>query len=112
MNKHHHPNPKKLLDLSGIGTKLIGFYDVNDIRSFKPYTESDRCFFTCYKDWQKGYSTIISRGNAGCQGGGYWIGGLIPKWAEKPDGRISSIKNFAHILNCNEGFKSPTTETL
>lgn len=106
MTKHHYPNPRELLNISCIETKLIGFYDVNDIRPFDPFTESDRCFFACYEDWQKGYSTIISTGNASCQGGGYWIGGVTPKWAEKPDGKLSSIKNFAHKLNSREGFKS------
>ena len=106
MSNSIYPNPNKLLELSGIETKLIGFYDVNDTKPFEPFTESQRCFFECYNDWQRGYSTLISLSNASCQGGGYWIGGIIPAWAEKSAGELSSIESFAYKLNQREGFKS------
>ena len=44
--------------------------------------------------------------NASCQGGGYWIGGIIPAWAKKSAGELSSIESFARKLNQREGFKS------
>ena len=100
------PNPDKLIELSGIETRLIGFYDVNDIKPFEPFTESERCFFASYPEWQMGYSTKISLGNASCQGGGYWIGGIPPAWAVKSAGNLSVIESFAHKLNQREGFKS------
>jgi len=106
MSKSNYPNPKKLLELSGIETKLIGFYDVSNVKPFEPFTKSEGCFFTYYANWQKGYSTKISVGNTSCPGGGYWIGGITPEWAKKSIGDMSPIESFASKLNRREGFKS------
>lgn len=106
MSDKNYPNPKRLLELSGIETKLIGFYDVNDIKPFEPFTKSQRCFFASYDEWQRGNSTLISESNVSCPGGGYWIGGIMPAWVEKSAGELSPIESFARQLNQREGFKS------
>ena len=92
------PDPSNLLEIAGIKSPLIGFYDVSDPKPFEPFTEPTRCFFSCYEDWLKGKSTCISEDNAKCRGGGYWIGGV----------EFTSRENFADNLNQKEGFKSST----
>lgn len=101
------PNPKKLLEISGIEKPLIGFYDVPDPKPFEPFTRPERCIFSSYGDWMKGYSSQISEGNSSCKGGGYWVGGTMPDWAlETADPDLSPLENFARRLNQREGFKS------
>jgi hypothetical protein len=52
---------------------------------------------------------IISEGNCSCQGGGYWIGGVVPGWVVKSAGSDSAQRDiFAKGLNQREGFKSST----
>jgi len=101
------PDAKNLLDLSGIGTPLIGFYDVSDRKPFEPFAKPERCIFSCYKNWLEGESLCISEGNCSCQGGGYWIGGVVPGWAVRSAGTDSDPREiFARSLNQREGFKS------
>jgi len=101
------PNPEKLLEIAGIENPLIGFYDVPDPEAFEPFTEPERCIFSSYSEWMKGYSIKISSGNSSCQGGGYWVGGKMPEWASKSSGQdLSPLENFAKRLNKREGFKS------
>ena len=90
------PNPGELLDIAGITTPLIGFYDVPDLVPFEPFSKPERCFFSCYKDWVQGYSTIVTAGESSCRGGGYWVGGV----------EFAAREDFAHTLNTREGFKS------
>ncbi|MCK5068191.1 MAG: DUF169 domain-containing protein [Bacteroidales bacterium] len=90
------PNPHELLDIAGITTPLIGFYDVPDIKPFEPFSKPKRCFFSSYADWLKGYSTSVTAGESSCRGGGYWVGGV----------EFASREDFAHGLNNREGFKS------
>ncbi|MFC1998413.1 DUF169 domain-containing protein [Chloroflexota bacterium] len=101
------PDPAKLLEISGIKTPLIGFYDVSNPKPFEPFTKPKRCFFSSYEQRLKGESTCISENEASCQGGGYWVGGAIPAWVVKsaePDNDLREI--FANSLNQREGFKS------
>jgi len=101
------PNPGNLIEMTGIKTPLIGFYDVTDPKPFEPFTKSERCFFSAYEDWEKGDSICISAGQASCQGGGYWVGGVMPAWAEKLAGADGIPRDsFARSLNQREGFKS------
>jgi hypothetical protein len=90
------PDPTKLLEIAGIKTPLIGFYDVSDPKPFEPFCTPKRCIFSCYENWAKGESICISEGNCSCRGGGYWIGGV----------EFTTRDNFAKGLNEREGFKS------
>jgi hypothetical protein len=90
------PNPNVLLEIAGITSPLIGFYDVHDLTPFEPFSIPKRCFFSSYADWMEGYSTRVTAGESTCRGGGYWVGGV--EFAERED--------FAHRLNEREGFKS------
>jgi len=51
------PNPNELLDIAGITTPLIGFYDVPELLPFEPFSIPKRCFFSSYTNWLEGYST-------------------------------------------------------
>jgi hypothetical protein len=90
------PDPTKLLEIAGIKTPLIGFYDVSDPKPFEPFCTPKRCIFSGYENWAKGESIYISEGNCSCRGGGYWIGGV----------EFTTRDNFAKGLNEREGFKS------
>lgn len=90
------PDPTKLLEIAGIKTPLIGFYDVSDPKPFEPFCTPKRCIFSGYGNWAKGESIYISEGNCSCRGGGYWIGGV----------EFTTRDNFAKGLNEREGFKS------
>lgn len=101
------PDPTKLLEITGIKTPLIGFYDVSEPKTFEPFAKPGQCIFSCYKNWLEGESVIISEGNCSCQGGGYWIGGVVPGWVVKSAGSDSTqLDIFAKGLNQREGFKS------
>ena len=101
------PDPSKLLDIAGLRTPLIGFYDVSDPKPFEPFAKPERCIFSCYKNWLKGESIIITEGNCSCQGGGYWMGGVMPAWVQKSaQADTEPLKVFARRLNQREGFKS------
>jgi len=90
------PDPKNLLEIAGIKTPLIGFYDVPDPEPFEPFARPERCIFSCYENWLKGESICISESDSSCRGGGYWIGGV----------EFTSRDNFAKSLTEREGFKS------
>jgi Uncharacterised ArCR, COG2043 len=90
------PDPTNLLEIAGIETPLIGFYDVPDPKPFEPFAKPKRCFFSCYENWLKGESTCVSKNDSSCRGGGYWVGGV----------EFTSRDNFAKGLNDREGFKS------
>ena len=101
------PDPAELVEVAGLRTPLIGFYDVSDQKPFEPFAIPERCIFSCYQNWLLGESIVISEGNCSCQGGGYWVGGVMPGWVQKsmePDSNPLNI--FASGLNQREGFKS------
>jgi hypothetical protein len=101
------PNADNLLQIAGITTPLIGFYDVSDTKPFEPFTKPKRCFFSSYEQWFKGESICISITESSCQGGGYWVGGVVPGWVVKSAGPDSAPREiFANGLNQREGFKS------
>ncbi len=101
------PDPTKLLEIAGIKTPLIGFYDVADTKPFEPFTKPKRCFFSSYEQWRKGESICISINESSCQGGGYWVGGVIPGWVVKSTETDRTPREiFAKGLNQREGFKS------
>jgi len=90
------PDPTKLLEIAGIETPLIGFYDVSDPKPFEPFAKPKRCYFASYENWLKGESVCISKNESSCRGGGYWVGGV----------EFTSREDFAMVLNQREGFKS------
>ncbi|MFC1962108.1 DUF169 domain-containing protein [Chloroflexota bacterium] len=101
------PDPTNLLKIGSIETPLIGFYDVPDPKPFEPFATPKRCFFSAYENWLKGESILISAGTSSCQGGGYWVGGVMPEWAVKSESpSLSPRDSFAKGLNKREGFKS------
>jgi hypothetical protein len=93
------PDPTDLLKIAGIKLPLIGFYDVADPAAFEPFTKPKHCIFSCYNDWLKGASTLISENEYTCRGGGYWMAGV----------EFSSRDDFANNLNQREGFKASTS---
>ncbi len=70
------PNPDKLVEIAGISMPLIGFYDAPDARFFEPFAKPKHCIFSCYENWLKGESVIISEENFSCMGAGYWLCGV------------------------------------
>lgn len=90
------PDPTKLLEIAGIKTPLIGFYDVPDPKPFEPFAKPKRCYFSSYENLLKVESVCISTNESGCRGGGYWVGGV----------EFTTRENFATVLNQREGFKS------
>ncbi len=110
MNVLLNPNPTNLLEHAGIKTPLIGFYDVPDKEPFGPFVKPKRCFFSAYENWLNGESICISTEDpdytATCQGGGYWVGNILPQWAVKNSNKEHPAReNFAEGLNQREGFK-------
>jgi hypothetical protein len=91
-----NPDPTRLLEIAGITTPLIGFYDVPGPKPFEPCTTPERCLFAHYENWLRGESTCISERAFGCRGGGYWIAGV----------EFATREDFARSLNEREGFKS------
>ena len=69
-------NIENLLNIAGITTPIIGFYDTPDLTPFEPFVESDHCIFSCYKQWMEGASLLISDTNFKCMGAGYWLCGI------------------------------------
>lgn len=90
------PDPTHLLEIAGLKTPLIGFYDVPDPKPFEPFAKPEQCFFSCYENWLRGESVCITGNNASCRGGGYWVGGV----------EFTSRDNLAKFLTQKEGFKS------
>ncbi len=90
------PDPTNLLQIAGITTPLIGFYDVPDPRPFEPFAQPQRCLFSCYENWLRGESICISPNGFSCRGGGYWVGGV----------EFTSRDHLAKTLTQREGFKS------
>ena len=101
------PDPTRLLEKAGIRNPLVGFYDVPDPKPFEPFAKPERCIFSCYRNWLRGESICISKGICSCQGGGYWVGGVVPGWVVKSAETDSAPREiFAKSLNQREGFKS------
>ena len=59
------PDPTNLLEIAGIKTPLIGFYDVSDKKPFEPFAKPKRCSFSSYEQWYKGESVCISKNESG-----------------------------------------------
>lgn len=90
------PNTDNLLRIAGITTPLIGFYDVPDTKPFEPFAKPKHCIFSCYENWLKGESVLVSEENFSCMGAGYWLCG-VESW---------SRDKFVKFLAEKEGLKS------
>jgi hypothetical protein len=69
-----HPDPSRLLDVAGIETPLVGFYDAPDPSAFAPLVRppvgSRVCVFSFFDDWRRGATLHITKENFGCGGAG------------------------------------------
>jgi len=90
------PDQSSLLEIVGITTPLIGFYDVPDTKPFEPFAKAKHCIFPCYENWLKGESLCISKETFSCMGAGYWLCGVESISREK----------FVRFLAEAEGLKS------
>ncbi|MDX9954155.1 MAG: DUF169 domain-containing protein [Anaerolineae bacterium] len=90
------PNPTELLRIAGIGTPLIGFYDVPEPEPFAPFASPQHCIFPAYPAWQKGESVLITKEAFSCGGAGYWLCGVESR----------SREQFVDFLYAKEGLKA------
>ena len=70
------PDPGRLLEIAGITTPLVGFYDTPVTEPFEPFAKTKHCVFSCYENWQKGESILVSEESFNCMGAGYWLCGV------------------------------------
>jgi hypothetical protein len=72
-----YPDPSTLLEIVGLETPLIGFYDTPDVKPFEPLVQpapgGRRCVFAFYKQWMDGKTLHITQDNYGCGGAGHWL---------------------------------------
>ncbi|MCP4373132.1 MAG: DUF169 domain-containing protein [Deltaproteobacteria bacterium] len=98
------PNPNILLEIAGITTPLIGFYDTPDTKPFEPFAKPKECIFSCYENWLKDESIFLSEENVGsivCPGAGYWSCGVesMPrKEVAKYLGEIEGLKSSSGLM--------------
>jgi hypothetical protein len=93
------PNPSNLLEVAGIKTPIIAFYDTPDKKPFEPFVDVKHCIFSCYQGWMQGKSTCLSEKNVvfiGCPGAGYWSCNVTTMPSEE----------VAHYLAVQEGLKA------
>jgi hypothetical protein len=94
------PNPTNLIEMAGIESPLIGFYDTPDPSPFEPWVEpapgSRVCIFAFYNRWLKGEMLHITKDNFGCGGAGHWL----------CDVTMRSREDFVRFLVDEEGLKS------
>ena len=71
------PDPTKLIEIIGITTPLIGFYDAPDISKFKPIVAPEpgkhMCVFSFYEKWLTGETLHITKDNFGCGGAAKYL---------------------------------------
>jgi len=85
-----------LLQISGITTPLVGFYDVPDAKPFEPFTAPKHCLFSTYPNWHEGESVLVSIEQFTCPGAGYWLCGI----------ESTPRAKFVDFLANKEGLKS------
>jgi hypothetical protein len=108
-------SPNNLLNIAGITIPLIGYYDTPDINPFKPFTKPKDCIFSCYENWLKGESIVLSEDNVGsisCPGAGYWSCGVesVPRtevayYLGEIEGLKSSADKMAQWLKTQPVYK-------
>ncbi len=97
-------SPDNLLEIAGITTPLIGYYDTPDTKPFEPFAKPQECIFSCYENWLKGESICLSEVNVGsiaCPGAGYWSCGVESMPREdvaKFLGEIEGLKSSAELM--------------
>jgi hypothetical protein len=94
------PNPTNLIEMAGIESPLIGFYDAPDPSPFEPWVEpapgSRVCVFAFYNRWLKGKMLHITKDNFGCGGAAHWLCNVT----------MRSREDFVRFLVDEEGLKS------
>ncbi len=79
------PNPTKLIEIIGINTPLIGFYDAPDVSKFKPVVtpepDNHMCVFSFYENWLNGETLHITKDDFGCGGAAKYLCGneIVPR---------------------------------
>ena len=80
------PDATHLVEIAGIRTPLIGFYDAPDPSPFEPWVEpapgARVCVFAFYRRWLQGEVLRITRENPGCRGAGHWLCNLTTRSRE------------------------------
>jgi hypothetical protein len=93
------PDPTRLLQILGLKTPPIGFYDAPDLSPFEPLVrpEPDKrtCMFAFYPEWLKGRSLLLTKDNYGCGGAGSCLLGVEAR----------SREQMIHFLLEEEGLK-------
>lgn len=74
------PDPKFLMEKAGVNIPLIGFYDAPDPSAFEPLVRPVEgrwaCLYMFYKNWLKGKTLHLTKGNYGCGGAGTYLFGV------------------------------------
>ncbi|MCP4607125.1 MAG: DUF169 domain-containing protein [Planctomycetes bacterium] len=98
------PNTDNLLEIAGITTPLIGYYDTPEATTFEPFAEPQSCIFSCYKNWLNGESICLAEENVSrvdCPGAGYWPCGIESVPREQVAyflGEIEGIKSSSDLM--------------
>lgn len=81
------PDPSELLQIAGIETPLIGFYDAPDPEAFEPLVrpraDSYACVFAFFKTWLKGKTLHLNEECYGCRGAGRYLCGVQTRTHEE-----------------------------
>lgn len=71
------PDPTKIIEIIGITTPLIGFYDAPDTSKFMPVVtprpDEHMCVFSFYENWLNGETLHITKDNCGCGGAAKYL---------------------------------------
>ncbi len=74
------PDPRRLLDIAGIDTPLVGYYDAPDPTPFRPLVEPEpdtrACVFSFYERWRAGETLHLTPARYGCGGAGRYLCGV------------------------------------
>jgi hypothetical protein len=74
------PDPTELLEIAGIETPPIGFYDAPDPEAFEPLVrpraDSYACVFAFFNTWRKGKTLQLNEEAFGCRGAGRYLCGV------------------------------------
>jgi hypothetical protein len=95
-----HPDPTILLQILGIETPPVGFYDAPDPAAFAPLVRPEpgqrMCIFAFYERWLEGNTLHLTADNTGCRGAGRWLWGAETHWRQ----------DFVEFLVDREGLRA------
>lgn len=90
------PDYSYLLEKTGIGLPLVGFYDTPDLDGFDPVKKAGSCVFAYYTQWKRGNSVVLTKDQFGCPGAGSWL----------CDVRTRTREEYITFLADEEGLKA------